>query len=78
MQSFKKNSSRDIASLYGITTFKWQKGYYDERIRDEKQRIQAWKYIHYNPYKHTLVDDFNTWPWSSLHLHDVVDNWETI
>jgi putative transposase len=78
MQSFKKNSSRDISSYFGHNEYRWQKGYHDERIQDIKQRSETWRYIHTNPYKHNLVEDFNNWIWSSLHFRNIIDEWETI
>ena len=51
----------------------WQNGFYDERIRDEKQWNQALQYVQYNPLHHHLVSDIQHWPWSSLHFQDLCD-----
>lgn len=70
LHAFKKNSSRDIPSLF------WQKGYYDERIRDDKQRGTVIGYIQGNAMKHNLVTDITDWPWTSLHFPEMLDPME--
>ena len=48
----------------------WQKGYYDELIRDEKQLEQALTYVQENALKHDLVEHSEDWPWTSLHYSE--------
>ncbi len=47
-------------------TIAWQKGYYDERIRDGRQFTHAMHYVQGNAMRHRLVQDILDWPWSSL------------
>ena len=70
MHAFKKNSSREISALT------WQKGYHDERIRDDKQRGAVVGYIQGNAMKHHFVSDSIDWPWTSLHFPNVLDPME--
>lgn len=70
LHAFKKNSSRDIRSLF------WQKGYHDERIRDSRQRGTVAGYIQGNAMKHHLVSDILDWPWTSLHFPQMLDPME--
>lgn len=59
-------------------TIAWQKGYYDERIRDGRQFTHAMHYVQGNAMRHRLVQDILGWPWSSLlhpHLLDTCAMW---
>ncbi len=44
----------------------WQKGFFDERIRDERQLTKAFNYVTCNAMLHKLVKDPLDWPWTSL------------
>ncbi len=67
MHAFKKNSSRDVPKL------QWQKGYFDELIRSDKQRGNVIRYIQGNAMKHQLVKEILDWPWTSLYFDGVLD-----
>jgi putative transposase len=54
----------------------WQSGFHDERIRDREQRQNALMYIENNARKHRLVDDMVNWPWTSLHMPEMLDPFE--
>jgi len=54
----------------------WQKGFYDEIIEDNLQRDNAYDYIVYNPIRHSLVENINDWPWSSIHFPNLLDPME--
>jgi REP element-mobilizing transposase RayT len=72
MHSFKRNAMRDIRSSLPrsgrsrssatetdafVDCPHWQKGFHDERIRDDAQRSDALSYVTCNAFKHGLVDD---------------------
>ena len=44
----------------------WQKGYYDTRIRSSKQFAYIRDYIEKNPVRKELVEDPESWIWSSM------------
>ena len=82
MHSFKRNAMWDIRKIHpssgrsrsSATVFpEWQKSFFDERIRDDRQRSNALSYVQYNAYHHGLTDDPCGWPWSSLAFPDVLD-----
>ncbi len=63
MKSIKENASRDInkfiqtshsgdgavAAMRGEEVFRWQKGFYDHVIKDDRDLINHVEYIRYNP-----------------------------
>ncbi len=51
----------------------WQKGFFDERIRDMTQFQKALLYIQNNAQHHSLVNAKTLWPWSSLVFPNVID-----
>jgi REP element-mobilizing transposase RayT len=66
----------DAYSIYGRenqNTIAWQKGYYDERIRDGRQFSTAIHYVQGNGMRHGLVEDIIDWPWSSIHFPKLID-----
>jgi putative transposase len=88
MQSFKSHSMVEIRQYMGLAPvgashgshlragpapMRWQKGFHDERIRDERQRNTALRYVHYNAWRHGLTNKPESWPWSSLHFEHVID-----
>jgi REP element-mobilizing transposase RayT len=38
-------------------------------VESQAYLLQLVRYIHFNPQKHGLVDDFRQWPYSSYHAH---------
>lgn len=87
VQSFKSHSSHDVKAILTRSsepwlaaaegsTLKftgWQKGYHDERLRDNEQRTNALRYVTMNPVKHNLVNQIEDWPWTSLHFEHLLD-----
>ena len=45
----------------------WQERYYEHTIRDEKDFLEIIEYMKYNPLKHGLTDNINTWEYSSFY-----------
>jgi putative transposase len=43
----------------------WQDKYWEHTIRDEKDLLRHFDYIHYNPVKHGFTNAFEGWKWSS-------------
>ncbi|MDD5055753.1 MAG: transposase [Candidatus Peribacteraceae bacterium] len=75
MQSFKSNSAKDIKVLLPVwaSRFRWQAGFYDEWIGDERRQSAAIAYVQGNGVKHGLAKEIADWPWSSLHYLDQMD-----
>ncbi len=81
MQSFKSNSTKDVmeycrtrsdaASL--LRKVGWQKGYYDERMKSNRQYYTAISYVRGNAARHRLVASAYAWPWTSLHFSELID-----
>jgi putative transposase len=44
----------------------WQRRYWEQAIRDERDFRRHLDYIHYNPVKHGYVQATNDWPYSSF------------
>ncbi|OGJ55572.1 hypothetical protein A3D88_00215 [Candidatus Peribacteria bacterium RIFCSPHIGHO2_02_FULL_52_16] len=86
MHSFKRNTMRDIRSLYRsgrspssateCDAIAWQKSFYEERIRDSAQRSHALSYIRTNPVHHDLCASIEDWPWLSDHFPRLLDPME--
>lgn len=51
----------------------WQKGFYDERIKNDDQLAAALRYVRNNAYGHRLVSKPEDWPWSSIHFPHLLD-----
>ena len=45
----------------------WQRRYWEQVIRDERDFQRHLDYIHYNPVKHGYVPAAKDWPYSSFH-----------
>ena len=41
---------------------RWQRDFFDHRIRNEEERMEKWDYIVMNPVRKGLVEDPNLWP----------------
>ncbi|MBL7002871.1 MAG: transposase [Gammaproteobacteria bacterium] len=59
------NKSRKIKGERGI----WQRRYWEHLIRDEKDYVRHFNYIHYNPVKHGYVERSVDWPHSTIHKY---------
>lgn len=53
--------------------FRWQNGFFDERIQTSDQRATVLAYVQGNAMKHGLVADILDWPWTSLHFQHLLD-----
>jgi putative transposase len=45
----------------------WQRRFWEHMIRDQNDFNNHCDYIHYNPVKHSLVEDPRLWPFSTFH-----------
>ena len=43
---------------------RWQAGYFDHRLRSEKEADECWEYLRRNPVAAGLVSKAEDWPWS--------------
>ena len=64
-REIKQSLSREKARYRGI----WQKKFWEHRIKNDQDMENHIHYIHYNPVKHTYVDDPFLWPWSTIHKY---------
>lgn len=57
MQSVQRNYTLNYKKAYQMDTSVklWQRGFWDHVIRDERDFVNHFHYIHYNPVKHGLV-----------------------
>ena len=55
-----KNWKRGSARFQGI---KWQEGYFDHRLRSQKEYSEKWSYIRQNPVVKNLCLCAEEWPW---------------
>jgi REP element-mobilizing transposase RayT len=46
-----------------INRVEWQSGYFDHRIRNDKELDEKWEYIRQNPVVKTLCQTAENWPW---------------
>lgn len=47
----------------------WQRRFWEHRIRNEQDFENHINYIHYNPVKHSIVQNPTDWPYSSIHAY---------
>ena len=47
----------------------WQHRYFEHVIRDAQDFMNHIDYVHFNPVKHSLVDNVCDWPYSSFHRY---------
>ena len=45
----------------------WQRRFWEHALRDERDYVRHFDYLHYNPVKHGLVDRPRDWPYSTFH-----------
>jgi putative transposase len=69
---------RDISTINGDISISrknkgerdiWQRRFWEHLIKDESDYRNHMDYLHYNPVKHSLVDQVADWPWSSFHRY---------
>jgi len=51
---------RFLTRTHGV---RWQEGYFDHRLRDEREAEECWHYLRQNPVRAGLVADEVAWPW---------------
>ncbi len=59
------SASRKLRRESGI----WQRRFWEHIIFDDLDYERHINYIHYNPVKHGLVEDVESWQWSSFHRY---------
>lgn len=69
MNFIKGNFSRKYNQIYGRTDPVWQKRYYDEVMKSEKDIINKINYIHKNPVSKKLVADVSDYEFSSYNQY---------
>jgi putative transposase len=47
----------------------WQPRFWEHTIRDSRDFVLHFDYIHWNPVKHALVRRVKDWPWSTFHRY---------
>lgn len=50
------------APMLRTAGMRWQRGYFDHRVRAEEKRLPVFLYIYLNPYRARLVDTAKKWP----------------
>ncbi|MBP7055828.1 MAG: transposase [Candidatus Omnitrophica bacterium] len=75
MKMIKGSFTRKLNKAGGITGKIWQKGFYDEYIRDELHLIRVLEYMHNNPIKAGLIKAAEEYPFSSFN-HYVQTNYQ--
>ena len=60
MSETMRNWKRGTARLQGVA---WQEGYFDHRLRSEKEARETWDYIRRNPVVKKLCLTEAEWPW---------------
>ncbi len=73
MQKIKGKSSRLINLRENAKGELWQKEYYERAIRDEKDLMEKYHYIIYNPVKEGLAQSPEEYPYSSENLKEMID-----
>jgi len=59
--------AKAINKAYGRTGSLFQHPFGRIPVLTQSYLMQLVRYIHFNPQKHGLIDDFREWPWSSYH-----------
>lgn len=73
MQSIKGYTARRVMGLLGRRGALWQRSFYDQMVRDERQLKEMMKYVHFNPVVAGLVEDPEAYPYSSAGQEELVD-----
>jgi putative transposase len=57
----------------------WQPRFWEHTIRDSRDYVLHFDYIHWNPVKHALAKQVKDWPWSTFHRYlrmgEYDENW---
>lgn len=54
---------RNSEYIKSIPTFQWHRSFYDHILRDNEKIERYYKYLLYNPLKHSIVDDISDYRW---------------
>ena len=73
MKMIKGSFTRKLNKAGGKTGKIWQKGFYDEYIRDELHLLRVLEYMHNNPVKAKLVMAAEEYPFSSYNHYFQTD-----
>jgi putative transposase len=86
MHSLKMNFTREYKKLLGRSSSEpvkfWQKRFWDHVIRDDRDMENHLHYIHFNPVKHGLVKDPQSWmessyiEWETRGLYPPAFDWQ--
>ena len=79
VQSFKRNSSRDIRTYISDTKHEkvfsgWQRSFHGDWMRDDKHIYFTIRYVLRNAAKHGLVKNSENWPWTSLNFNKITES----
>ena len=69
MRNLKSFCAKQIREATGISVPVWQSRFHDRAIRNEEQYRQAIEYVHQNPVKAGLVEDFEEYEYSSARAY---------
>jgi putative transposase len=69
MHSIQRNFTLNYKRAHGVVRRikLWQRGFWDHVIRDERDFVNHFHYIHYNPVKHGYVSKPEEYPHTSFH-----------
>lgn len=67
MLYFTANEQRSSSKIKHREKGIWQRRYWENQIRDDNDLQRHVDYIHYNPVKHSLVNQVKDWPHSTFH-----------
>ena len=62
-----KNEHLSLARVNKNERGIWQRRFWEHTIVDERDYWQHVNYVHFNPFKHGLVERVADWPYSSFH-----------
>ncbi|MFL7792996.1 MAG: transposase [Anaerolineae bacterium] len=71
MHSIQRNFTVNYKKAHGLTESvkMWQHGFWDHVIRDERDFVDHFHYIHYNPVKHGYVSRPEDYPHTSFRIY---------
>jgi|LSQX01.3.fsa_nt_gb putative transposase len=69
LRIFDEEYQRSLSRIRKKEATVWQRRFWEHTIRDENDYQNHFDYIHYNPVKHSLVNNVSDWPYSSFHRY---------
>ncbi len=73
MQSIKGYTARRVNELLGRRGPLWQRSFYDQMIRDERDLVTTVEYVHMNPVVAGLAEEPGAYPFFSAGREDLID-----